>query len=304
MYRRRAQRNRPRRALRRRGVLRRRAKSARSARALHKNPINKLVSLRTRAHGATDARARRDWRGAERCRRIAAARARRPNRRGWTSRGTGASDATATPLPWRGRGAAAAATRILRGRGRVRVATEGPSVGRTTSRTIGGSGGWDRRRHLQHLLLLHRTARAAPRWRAAQGERGARARGRGPRPGRLQRSRQAVEARAQGRGGRPGVPRGPRRRHAERSSAAAQRPAPAHARHAALVPRGYVSDKSRRRRGCRVDIPRRRVAAAPRLRRGYSAKASRAAAAGATWTFRGDAAGTSPSASRNIIKAT
>ena len=190
-----------------------------------------------------------------------------------------------------------------RARGRVRVARR-PSVGRTTSRTIGGSGGWDRRRHLQHLLLLHRTARAAPRRRAAQDERGARARGRGPRPGRLQRSRQAVEARAQGRGGRPGVPRGPRRRHAERSSAAAQRPAPAHARHAALVPRGYVSDKSRRRRGCRVDIPRRRVAAAPRLRRGYSAKASRAAAAGATWTFRGDAAGTSPSASRNIIKAT
>ena len=53
-----------------------------------------------------------------------------------------------------------------------------------------------------------------------------------------------------------------------------------------LRPRGSFSDESRRRRGCRVDMPRRRVAAPPRLRRGDSAETSRGGAA--TWMFRED----------------
>ena len=39
-------------------------------------------------------------------------------------------------------------------------------------------------------------------------------------------------------------------------------------------PRGYVSDASRRRRGCTVDIPWRRVAATPRLKHGRSVETS------------------------------
>ena len=37
-------------------------------------------------------------------------------------------------------------------------------------------------------------------------------------------------------------------------------------------PRGRSADGSRRRRGCDVDVPRRRVATTPRLRRGCSAE--------------------------------
>ena len=50
---------------------------------------------------------------------------------------------------------------------------------------------------------------------------------------------------------------------------------------------GYSAERSRRRRGCHVDIPWRRVAETSRLGRAYSAGKSRGAAP--TWIFRGAA---------------
>ena len=51
------------------------------------------------------------------------------------------------------------------------------------------------------------------------------------------------------------------------------------------IPSWNFADGSRRRRGCHVDIPRRRVAATPWLRRGYSEETSRGDAVVATWIF-------------------